>query len=78
MISAVGARRDSGKADVAKEGPCKGWFSFLGEASPDWYAAAPRPAEFLRLIEPPSGGSYVGPADNGGGKPALTLDSRTA
>ena len=37
-----------------------------------------RPAEFLRFIEPPSGASYVGSADNGGGKPALTLDSRKA
>ena len=25
-MDAVDARRDPGKADVAKEGPCKGWF----------------------------------------------------
>ena len=33
-MGAVGAGRDPGKADVAKEGPCKGWFFFLPEASP--------------------------------------------
>ena len=33
-MGGVGARRDHGKADVVKEGPCKGWFSFLPEAHP--------------------------------------------
>jgi hypothetical protein len=70
-MDAVDARRDAGKADVEKEGPYRVWFSFLARGVHDWHSAAPRPAEFLRLIEPPSGGSYVGSADNGGGSLSL-------
>ena len=36
-MSAVGARRDPGKADGAKEGPCKGWFFSCVH---NWHSAA--------------------------------------
>ena len=43
VMDAVGARRDAGKAAVAKEGPCKGRFFFF-------CPRRPRTAEFLRSM----------------------------